>query len=291
MTWLSEWRALAARIEGLNASGSDLMRSLGVQNNDALYVVNRVLRPSAYRTLRAMTVFRDNFRSVLPSAAIPVLDGFLNRFGETLAGDGQPGEEHAVLQVIAAIRVIRTELDYAFSDNEVAARRLVERAFLHLQRSLAADDDVRRRWYGAGGEVACETLGALHLLAHGVWAFKADAVGARTDLILGRPLSQDEPRASDVEAFVLTEWKLAATAADVRGNMDEAHTQLALYHRGALGGFELSTRRYVVIVADEHVDLPLDHDTGGALCRHILLNRGGETPSVSARRRRTRQVR
>jgi len=286
MTWLAEWRALAARIEGLATAGADLMQGLAVQKIDPLSVVNAVVRSSADRLCGDLKIFRDRHRAVLPPPTVPILDGFLGRFAGFLARSEQPGTEHAVLQVLAAMRGLRAELDYYFADTDIAARRIVERAFLHLQRSLAADEEVRRRWKDAGDEVACEKFGALHLLAHGVWAFKADAIGARTDLILGRHLSEDEPRASDVEAFVLTEWKVASGGpANVIRKVDEAHTQLRLYRRGALAGFELSSRRYVVLVADQHLDLPDDHDEGGALCRHVLLNRGGETPSVAGRGR------
>lgn len=76
-----------------------------------------------------------------------------------------------------------------------------------------------------------------------------------------------------------------ATSSDAGRKVDEAHTQLGLYHRGALGEFELSTRRYVVVVADQELELPDDHDDRGTLCHHVLINRGGETPSVSGRRR------
>lgn len=44
-----------------------------------------------------------------------------------------------------------------------------KRAFLHLQRLLAVDADIRAKWKGAfeaehKGELSCEKLGAVHLL-------------------------------------------------------------------------------------------------------------------------------
>ena len=282
MTWLSEWRALAARSEGLFSTNDILLRARAINPHDLSGgVMYPFVKPALERLIAAIGGFHDAYGDTLPGQASAVLAGFLERArGLSLSSMDILG----LAQVTATIHALKVELDYYFSDGEVAARRLVERAFLHLQRSLAADEGLRQRWIAAKGEVGCEKLGALHLLAHGVWAFKADAVGARTDLILGTPLSQDEPRASDVEALVLTEWKLAKATTDIRGKMDEAHKQLALYHRGALGGFELSTRRYVVMVVDQHTDLPDDHDEGGVLCRHVLLARSGETPSVTARR-------
>lgn len=288
MTWMTEWRALAARIEGLGTAADDLTRSFGVKLNDRFAVVRKVIEPSGDRLLKALRTFLDENGPAVPALAASVLDDFLKQYGTHFATSSSlsTSPDPAPLQVVAALRAVRAELDYYFADNEIGARRIVERAFLHLQRSLVADEEFRRRWANAGGEVAGEKLGALHLLGHGVWAFKADAAGARTDLILGRHLSEDEPRASDVEAFVLTEWKITAGQADAVEKVKAAHVQLGLYRRGALGGFELSTRRYVVIVADQELELPPDHDDGGVRCRHILLNRGGETPAVSARRRR-----
>ena len=65
-----------------------------------------------------------------------------------------------------------------------------ERAFAHLQRHFVADAECRDKWTSAftDGEVACEALRALHLLLHGLWAFKVDNAGARTDLVFQEPL-------------------------------------------------------------------------------------------------------
>ncbi len=59
----------------------------------------------------------------------------------------------------------------------------------------------------AVGETACEKLGALHLLSHGILAFKAYAPGERTDLILGDRLVIDDDLIAGTEGIVLTEWK------------------------------------------------------------------------------------
>jgi hypothetical protein len=116
-----------------------------------------------------------------------------------------------------------------------------------------------------------------------VWAFKAHGAGARTDLVLGAPIDQGDSRLNDVEALVLTEWKIAE-ARNLTSKVDEAHTQLRLYKGGILAGFELTSRRYVVVVSDEELRLPDHHDDGGVECRHICINRGGDTPSTSARK-------
>ena len=54
------------------------------------------------------------------------------------------------------------------------ALRITERAFAHLQRSIIADDEIRKKWLSAfsDGETKCEKLGSVHLLSHGVWDLK-----------------------------------------------------------------------------------------------------------------------
>jgi hypothetical protein len=74
-------------------------------------------------------------------------------------------------------------------------------------------------WHGAA--VSCFSFGR-------VWAFKANAEGARTDLILGEPFKDAEAeRASD--GLVLTEWKHAKTANTTMMRLDDAKQQAAKY--------------------------------------------------------------
>ena len=283
MTWLSEWRALAARIEGFSVPGELVTTA---RDHSPGHLMGGFMLSAADRLLKAVRSFHDRHENDLPEMARLALSQIV--IPTSFPGRSSPTNLLAAAQVAATLRALRVELDHYFADEDLAVRRLVERAFLHLQRSLEADKEFRRRWKRAN-ESKCETLGALHLLAHGIWAFKAHAVGARTDLILKKPLRNDEVGAADVEAFVLTEWKLADEEDDLCEQIADAHHQLRRYQGGALGGFELSTRRYVVIVSDHDLPLPSDHQDRGILCRHILLNRGDDTPSVSAKRRRPRK--
>jgi hypothetical protein len=65
-------------------------------------------------------------------------------------------------------------LDHAHAGSEAPRRSRVERAFEHLNRSLVVDGDLKGRWLRAfmEREEECEKLGAVHLLQHGVFAFK-----------------------------------------------------------------------------------------------------------------------
>lgn len=266
------------------------MHTLSVKDVDMHGVVRLVILPSAQRLMAALDSFAKENHDRLPGEVADILSGFLGKFRGCFAA-GQ-SHEHGPLQVIAAMRAVRVEVDFLLSDREIAIRRVVERAFMHLQRTLLADQAARDRWSGNSREEDFERLGSLHLLAHGIWAFKAHGVGGRTDLILGRPIDAEDPQIDNVEAMVLTEWKLARKANEAQTKLDEAHVQLQLYRRGVLGGFELSSRRYAVIVAKENCDLPPDHEIEpGITCRHVCINLAGETPSTVARQSRRRSGR
>jgi hypothetical protein len=169
----------------------------------------------------------------------------------------------------------------------------VERAFIHLQRSIIADRTVHATWHSAfeDGETACEKLGAAHLLLHGIWGFKANAEGERTDLILGQRLQIDSQveRASD--ALVLTEWKVVRDANELVGKAQEAFDQARRYSEGSLAGFELASRRYLVIVSTPRLEMPSDRTQDLVTYQHINVAVGPATPSVESRNhsKRSRQ--
>jgi hypothetical protein len=59
---------------------------------------------------------------------------------------------------------------------------------------IVVDKNVRAKWQAAwkksgGHETRCEQLGAVHLLSHGIWAFKTSANGA-TDLVYSDPIDR-----------------------------------------------------------------------------------------------------
>src|SRR5688572_22933112 len=112
------------------------------------------------------------------------------------------------------------------------ARSRVESAFEHLRRLLAVDSTVRERWDAAfqSGETHCEKLGAVHLLAHGIWAFKVSGSGAATDLVMNEPLQNELPLVERTgNAIVLTEWKVVRDVRGLERKAAEARAQAKLY--------------------------------------------------------------
>src|SRR5262249_41671343 len=151
-------------------------------------------------------------------------------------------------------------------------------------RVLAIDDDVSKRWLAAfeHHETRCEKLGALHLLSHGVYAFKADAYTGRTDLILGETPSTEDIQAA--AALVLTEWKLVRDGEDHAAKAVEGQIQARRYANVELGAFELRTIRYVVLVSREPIKTLTDQQEGDVTYRFINVAIVPGTPSTEARR-------
>jgi hypothetical protein len=146
----------------------------------------------------------------------------------------------------------------------------------------------RQDWkeaFDIGGETACEKLGAVHLLGHGIYAFKAHGQGGGcTDLILGSPARSDNPALKWVEAAVLTEWKVANSRAEAAKKIEEAYEQSKIYAGGILGGIELQTVRYLIVVTPHQELLPEDRHDGGVRYRHVCLPVAPDAPSAASRR-------
>jgi hypothetical protein len=189
-----------------------------------------------------------------------------------------------VLHQLLVLAALRAPVDEAYLATDDQRRSLVERAFLHLNRTLSVDDAARVRWLDAFEyETRCEKLGALHLLAHGVYTFKADAGTGRTDLILGTPLQvSDDVRSASV--LVLTEWKLARPADDVAEIARVGRRQVERYAQIELGGFELRDTRYVVIVSRAPSVVPPVETIGDVMFKYINVVIEPLRPSDWARR-------
>src|SRR5262249_48601291 len=152
-----------------------------------------------------------------------------------------------------------------------------------LKRTLAVDEDVRTKWqraFDSGGETACERLGSIHLLSQGIFAFKVNSEGARTDLVF--PELPDESLLSrSVDGLVLTEWKKAATPRDAATKLAQARDQAERYRQGPLAGLELTGYRYLVVVSEHELPNVSGNgpNDGGAVYRHINIAIAPVVPS------------
>jgi hypothetical protein len=143
------------------------------------------------------------------------IDDFVARTGSLITDEnGTPdSKQERVWAALVSLAAFETEMSFILSDVQESIHVRSERAFLHLQRSIVADADFRAKWVSAfdNGEVACEKLGAVHLLLHGIWAFKVDAAGARTDIVYQEPINDPNNLQRYADGIVLTEWKKAKT--------------------------------------------------------------------------------
>lgn len=252
--WISRWQAISARIFSLVPAGEFLFNT---KENDNFGVAAVLLR-NAQDIVASLRDLIGTNGALLPPPAAESLERFLReydeRFGLGKSASGFP----AVAGVLPLLTSFRAEFEYLLSDAELIARSLVVRALVHLQRSIVVDPELAEKWKAAftRGEPSCERLGACHLLLHGIWAFKTSAAGERTDLVLGTRLGIDEDVQRAAEALVLTEWKRVQDPSETKQKADEALQQAKRYSAGILAGFELASRRYLILVSENHIKLP-----------------------------------
>lgn len=282
MTYLDQWKALSSRIRGLMEAGHLHAQYLAVRSSDS-YGRGKRLREQGERVLAALGAFRDSFQQVLPPPAVTAIDDFVARTG-TMIHDtsGTPDSlQERVWAALVLLAAFETEMSFLLSDVQESIRSRSERAFSHLQRSIVVDEDLRAKWQKAleQGEVACEKLGAVHLLLHGIWAFKIDAAGARTDLVFQEPAGDFIAAQRYADGFVLTEWKKAAKDSESGQRFEEARLQARRYAHGPLGATELTGYRYAVVVSHRQVAIPEDLREGGIVYRHVNVAVDPRTPS------------
>jgi hypothetical protein len=191
-----------------------------------------------------------------------------------------------ILQLwLIALSAFKGRFEFLMTDQDHQIIATTERAFQHLQRLIVADRKYRDMWKESynSGEVECEKLGGVHLLWHGIWAFKVDAAGERTDLVMGNRI--DSPAEMEQSAFglVLTERKRASDPGQAIELYGQGRKQASLYAKGSLGGIELLSTRYVVVVTEKALEPPPSTTEDGFVYRHINIAVDPYTPSKAAK--------
>lgn len=291
MTWQREWQAIAESISDFSDICKGQVAALHAKSSDDLGTMSNIIVPMAEDIVTRVCILRDRYKLQLPGKALERIENFTKNVMFTAGGLSSSLKKSptSVSHFSVICQRLRSDVNYFTSDLEGTMLRLTERAFLHLQRSIVADPDIRDRWGRAFsiGEVACEKLGSTHLLLHGIWSFKVHGEGERTDLVLGEPITNTNM--SDVElsaeGLVLTEWKVA-TQQDMSQKHVQALTRAQLYGRGVLAAIELKSYRYLVLVSEDVLkDIPSDHEEGGIIYRTVNIAVNPSSPSKVARRR------
>lgn len=213
----------------------------------------------------------------------------LNEFQGHLVSNGVSKEPAAALFYKETLNKFAFDFNYYTNDLDGAAIRKSERAFIHLQRTLAVNLSERKIWKDAflHRETAVEALGAVHLLLHGIWAFKIDSGGQRTDLVFKEEFTDatlGEARMAS-EGLVLTEWKLVKDAKETNNKSQEALNQARIYSTESLAELELRKYRYLVMVSLNHLkNLPDDLVENNIKYRYINIAIEPENPSTRSRK-------
>jgi hypothetical protein len=283
LSYAEHWAALAAQIRSLQRAG-ELFGLFQSYHKEDTYAAGTFLREQCGALVQSLEQFRHDFAGSLPSATIARIDHFLGTRIVQAAKDAKTEQIEAARGALVALAAFEAEITFLLAGRQEQIRARSERALLHLQRILAVDPDVSAKWKEAFNtrEDACERLGSVHFLSHGIYAFKVDAVGAVTDLVYPEP-PPDALLAQAVEGMVLTEWKIAKDAKGAITAVREAREQADLYSQGALAGLELRSHRYIILVTLKELSSdilgPDDRTADGVIYRHINIVIEPEVPS------------
>ncbi|KAF0220553.1 MAG: hypothetical protein FD174_1207 [Geobacteraceae bacterium] len=289
MSWHKEWKAIEESISDFKDICKDFVSAMGVQNSDTFGTKKNEILPMAREIAQRVTTLGQRYSSQLPNTALDLIKGLDDLHFQSGFTPVMEKSPTTVAHFSTRLQKFRSDFNYLTSDLEGTAVRLTARAFIHLQRSIVADDSIREKWKAAlaQNEMACEKLGAVHLLQHGIWSFKVDSIGERTDLVLGEPLRDKalEEVYLSAEGLVLTEWK-TATQSNSKQRYQEAFGQAERYARGSLAAIELKGYRYLVIVSTGFLnDVPNDFEKDGIIYRYINIAVDPSSPSTQARKR------
>ncbi|RJX20405.1 MAG: hypothetical protein C4575_06610 [Desulforudis sp.] len=253
----------------------------------------KVLVKGAEKIFENINKFNEKYDTVLPQSAIECLSSFLNQpefNGPNFFNPRKSFQSASVQFALTSLAAFRSEFNYIIADTQFVAKRITERAFIHLQRLIIVDEEIKKKWVDAFNthETLCEKLGALHLLGHGVWAFKADATGGKTDLLLSEPLPATSLVESAAETLVLTEWKLVKSPDELQTRIQEAKKQAEIYGSDVLGGIELRNYRYLVMVSENRLEMPDDTLINETTYRHINIAVKPGYPSRESKRKKSK---
>lgn len=280
LTYVVAWRSLASRIGGLR-SAAEIHAAFLQGNARSAYGADKYLQTQCEDIRAELLVFLEAFRTNLPPSAISAIGKFMADGGQQIVANGA-GDALMVRTIVVKLVALESEISYRLDSPTERIRHATELAFAHLQRLIVVDSRTQTVWKKAysAGETTCEKIGAVHLLWHGIWAFKVHAGGGRTDLVYQEPFSST---VLGGVGLVLTEWKLD------RGSVEEAYrearSQAKQYSAGILAGVELATHRYLVVVTQRQVTPPADVVEAGVTYRHINIAVAPYRPSEASKKK------
>lgn len=281
MTLRGAWSAVAARLDAVERMSSIYAGFLGNTSAKTLAGADEAIHASCMDVWREMLTFREDHGGIVP-AADAALDRFAIASSRDVTGVYDGTDFNRTRVMVLKLIALGAEVSHALRDRSEQLRSASELAFQHLQRLIVVDAGLRQKWVNAfkAGETHCEKIGATHLLWHGILAFKVDATGGRTDLVYQEPVRNED--LAGIRGLVLTEWKVAH--GDAAHEFRAAEEQAENYACGVLGGVELATHRFLVVVSERQIRLPADEVRKGVTYRHVNIAVDPESPSKAAQR-------
>lgn len=277
MTWRLDWHRHEERLASLERATLAVLRAQAVTADDPYGAIGRLL--TEWRVVaKDLKVFRDSNASAIPAPALVQIEALA---GEAILSGANISGIPGLSAYLAIFSAFRSRFAFQLTDAETRAVSATERAFVHLQQLIIVDESVQSRWSAAfeKNEVRCEALGAAHLLLHGIWSFKVDGAGARTDLVLQETTLNVHAIERAAEALVLTEWKKVADPRTAVRVATGARTQASLYASGVLSAIELRRHRYIVLVSKDRLPAIPDEESAGIVYRYINIAVSPSTPS------------
>ena len=280
MSHLSEYLSISSRIKSL-CDAALMVAQLNGAFGRALRGQVGALADEAAAISEDLQQFFSRHDPSLPATAKPVNLGAAELHKRISSTHTSPDNQlELTLENLVKLRLLDSRILHVLSSSQQQLISLTERALRHLQWTLLCDEDFREKWKTAfkKGEVACERLGMVHLLWHGIFAFKTDGGKARSDLVAGE-ITREATAAA--EGLVLTEWKLLHKE-NPEKILAKALTQAKAYKSGHLGGTELHEVRYIVLVSEKQQSMPIDVVDGGIVYRYINISVDPYTLSKAA---------
>jgi len=285
MMFDDQWRIISNRIRGVVKAGELHARFSAVRTDS--YGRPRRLREHCEEILQALRKFAEDNEGNLPTAAIEAIRDFITKNATLITDTSGTSElqDDRVAAALVFLSAFEANLTFILSDVQERIRLHSERAFSHLQRSIVADPDMRKKWNKAlnSGEIECEKLGGVHLLSHGIYGFKVSGAGERTDLVFQDLVSSLAGEHRFADGLILTEWKIASSESDATNKYMQAKAQAKLYVQGVLSGVELHAYKYLVVVSNRQVRVPSDDIEAGTTFRHINIGVNPMPPSKAAK--------
>lgn len=257
----TEWKNLSIRIKSLLQTCERLFGALQINNQNTYGALNELIN-EAKKIFFSIQSFKNNYEIMLSENVKQSLEEFVRdekgRFTTIQPNQLNKNPLEEVKIILVALSTFESEISYYLSDTQTYIRKTVEISFAHLQRSLVVDEELREKWKKKTHETHFEKIGGVHLLSHKIWAFKSDASGERTDLILSEPdnpifIHRDDPLYKSVDGLVLTEWKIA-NQTNYKKKIEDAKGQAIRYKSGSLYPLELSQSCYLVLVSEKHIN-------------------------------------